>query len=112
VLASSNTIPEFFWRLGKAKLSLFLISSVVGIATGYGLDRGVGVGVPVRARIFFLHVVQTGSVSNQPPIQWIPGALSKVVKRPWREADHSPPGSAEVQKIWIYKSTTPYAFVV
>jgi hypothetical protein len=25
----------------------------------------------------------------QPPIQWIPGALSLVVKRPGREADHS-----------------------
>jgi hypothetical protein len=35
--------------------------SVVGIATGYGLDdRGVGIRVPVGARIF-LHVVQTGS---------------------------------------------------
>jgi hypothetical protein len=34
----------------------------VGIATGYGLDdRGVGVRVPVGSRIFFLHVVQTGS---------------------------------------------------
>jgi hypothetical protein len=36
--------------------------SVVGIATGYGLDgRGVGVRVPVRSRIFLLHVVQTDS---------------------------------------------------
>jgi hypothetical protein len=36
--------------------------SVVGIATGYGLDdRGVGVLVPVMARLFLLHVIQTGS---------------------------------------------------
>jgi hypothetical protein len=36
--------------------------SVVGIATGYGLDdRGVGVRVPVRSRISLLHVIQTGS---------------------------------------------------
>jgi hypothetical protein len=35
--------------------------SVVGVATGYGLDdRGVGVRVLVRPRIFSL-VVQTGS---------------------------------------------------
>jgi hypothetical protein len=44
---------------------LSLISSwdsVVGIATSYRLDdRGVGVQVPVRSRIFFLHVVQSGS---------------------------------------------------
>jgi hypothetical protein len=33
------------------------------------------------------------------------------VKRPGREADHSPPTSAEVKKIWIYTSTSPYAFM-
>jgi hypothetical protein len=27
---------------------------------------------------------------TQPPIQWVPGALSLEVKRPGREADHSP----------------------
>jgi hypothetical protein len=32
-------------------------------------------------------------------------------KRPGREADHSPPTSAEVKKMWIYTSTTPYAFM-
>jgi hypothetical protein len=31
-------------------------------------------------------------------IQWVPGALSLVVKRPGCEADHSPPSSAEVKK--------------
>jgi hypothetical protein len=31
------------------------------------------------------------------PKQWIPGALSLVVKRPGREADLSPPTSAEVK---------------
>jgi hypothetical protein len=36
--------------------------SVVGTATGYGLDdRGVGVRVPVRSRIFSPSFVQTGS---------------------------------------------------
>jgi hypothetical protein len=28
-----------------------------------------------------------------------------------READHSPPASAEVKKMWIYTSTPPYAFM-
>jgi hypothetical protein len=28
-----------------------------------------------------------------------------------READHSPPTSAEVKKMWIYTSTPPYAFM-
>jgi hypothetical protein len=43
--------------------------------------------------------------SAQPPIQWVPGALSPEVKRPGLEADHSPPASAEVKKMWIYTST-------
>jgi hypothetical protein len=36
---------------------------------------------------------------------WIPGLLSLGVKRPEREADHSPPSSAEVKNAWIYTST-------
>jgi hypothetical protein len=35
---------------------------------------------------------------TQPPIQWVPGALSLEVKQPWCEADHSPPSSAEVKE--------------
>jgi hypothetical protein len=38
---------------------------------------------------------------TQPPIQWVPGALSPGVKRQGREADHSPPTSAEVKEMWI-----------
>jgi hypothetical protein len=34
---------------------------------------------------------------TQPPIQWVPGTLSPGVKRQGREADHSPPSSAEVK---------------
>jgi hypothetical protein len=87
-----------FWDRGR--------DSAVGIATGYGLnDGGVGVRVPVGARIFF------SLVPTQPPIQWVPGAISPRVKRSGREADHSPPTSAEVKNTWIYKSTPPYAFM-
>jgi hypothetical protein len=35
---------------------------------------------------------------TQPPIQWVPGDLSLGVKRQEREADHSPPSSAEVKE--------------
>jgi hypothetical protein len=35
---------------------------------------------------------------TQPPIQWVPRALSLGLKRPEREADHSPPSSAEVKE--------------
>jgi hypothetical protein len=47
--------------------------------------------------------LQTGH--DQPPIQWVPGALSSGVKRPGREADHSPPSSDEVKNAWGYTST-------
>jgi hypothetical protein len=36
--------------------------------------------------------------SIQSPTQWVPRTLSPRVKRPGREADHSPPTSAEVKK--------------
>jgi hypothetical protein len=49
---------------------------------------------------------------QKPPIHWVLGALSQGVKRTDREADHSPPNSAEVKKTWIYISTPPYAFMV
>jgi hypothetical protein len=48
--------------------------------------------------------------TSLPTIQWVPGALSSRVKRPEREADHSPTFSAEVENA----SITPlpqYAFM-
>jgi hypothetical protein len=86
--------------------------SVVGIATGYGLgDREVGVRVPVGSRIFSKSS-RPALRSTQPHIQWVPGALSAGLKRPGREADHSPPTSAEVMKMWIYTSAPPYVFMM
>jgi hypothetical protein len=71
-------------------------NSSVGIATGYGLDdRGVGVRVPVGSRIFSTSSRPALGLTH-PPIEWVPGALS-----PGREADHSPPTSAEGKKMWI-----------
>jgi hypothetical protein len=42
---------------------------------------------------------------TQPPLQWVPEALSPEVKQPGREADHSPPSSAEGKNAWRYTST-------
>jgi hypothetical protein len=39
-------------------------------------------------------------------------AVSLVVKRQGREADHSPAISAEVNKTWIYTSTPQYIFMI
>jgi hypothetical protein len=87
--------------------------SVVGIAIGYRLDgQGVGVRVPGGSIIF--------SSPRRPHRYWGPpnllsngyqGLFPGGVKRQVREADHSPPASVEVKKMWIYKSTPSYAFM-
>jgi len=43
-------------------------------------------------------VSRTALGPTQSSIQWVPGALSLGAKRPGREADHSPPSSAEVKE--------------
>jgi hypothetical protein len=44
---------------------------------------------------------------SQPPIQWVPGIFSLVIKRPGGEADRSPPSSAEVKNPLSYTPTPP-----
>jgi hypothetical protein len=39
------------------------------------------------------------------------GALSPGVKRQGREADQLSPTIAEVKKLWLHSSTSPYAFM-
>jgi hypothetical protein len=78
-----------------------------GIALGYGLDdRGIesrqGLGI-----FLFTTASRTALGPTQPPIQWVPGSLFLELKRSVREADHSPPSSAEVKNAWIYTSTPP-----
>jgi hypothetical protein len=74
--------------------------SSVGIALGYGLDdRGSRVRFPVGAVNFSLHHrVQNGSGAH--PASYPMGARGFFlwVKRQGREADHSPPSSAEVKE--------------
>jgi hypothetical protein len=68
----------------------------VGIKTDYGLEgrlsnRG-------RGKIFLFSTASRSALGpNQPPVQWVSGAVSPEVKRPGLEADHSPPSSAEVK---------------
>jgi hypothetical protein len=74
--------------------------SSVGIALGYRLDeRGSRVRFPGGAGNFSVHHrVQNGSGAHPASYVMVPGALSLRVKRPGREADHSPPPSAEVKE--------------
>jgi hypothetical protein len=107
------------WSILLYKFLYFTVNSPgnrhssVCIATGYGLDdRGVGVRVPVESRIF-------SPQSSLDRLWGPPNLLSNGYRRlfpsvnhPGREADHSPPASAEVKKIWIYTPIPPYVFIL
>jgi hypothetical protein len=81
---------------GQMKRSRVSSGSIV---SDYGLDdRAIGVRSRQGQRIFPLSSVSRPALGlSEPPVQWIPGVLSPGVKaRPGRDADHSPPSSAEV----------------
>jgi hypothetical protein len=66
----------------------------VAIALGYGLDdRWWRLGI-----LLFTTASRMALEPTQPPIQWVPGALSLGVKLLGREDDHSPPSSVEVKE--------------
>jgi hypothetical protein len=83
--------------------------SSVSIATGYGLDdRGSEVRFPAGAGNFsVLHHVQTGSGAHPASFPMGTGVSFLGLKRPEREADRSPPSSADVKNAWRYTSTLP-----
>jgi hypothetical protein len=74
--------------------------SSVGIALGYGLDdRDSRVRFPAGAGNFSLHHrVPNGSEAHPASYPMGKRGCSLGVKRPWREADHSPSSSAEVKE--------------
>jgi hypothetical protein len=70
---------------------------------GFDSRRGLGI-------FLFITAARTSLGPTQPPIQWVPGALSVGVKRPEREDDQWPPSSAEVKNSWSY-TTLQYVFM-
>jgi hypothetical protein len=62
---------------------------------GFDSQRRLGI-------FLFTTVSRTVLGPTQPPIQWVPWALSLGVKRPGREADHSPPSSVEVKNGQVF----------
>jgi len=83
------------------KLKIFISNSELG----YGLhnrrfESRQGLGI-------FLFATASRPEPTQPPIQWVPGALSLGVKRSKRKADYSYPSSAEVKNPWSCTSTPP-----
>jgi hypothetical protein len=78
----------------------------------YGLDdRGSITGWDRNLFLFAIAVSRPALGPTQPPVQWVSGTLSPGVKRPEREADHSPSSSEEVKNTWIYTSIPPYTFM-
>jgi hypothetical protein len=68
--------------------------SVVGIATGYGLD---GPGIESWWGREFPYLSRPALGPTQPPVQWV-AVLCRSKERPGRDADPSPPSSAVVMK--------------
>jgi hypothetical protein len=94
---------------------IYEIHSAVGIAIDYELeDRGWS-SSPGRVKNFHFSISFRPALGpTQPPIQWVPSALSSRLKRPGREADHSPPTSAEVKEnvgLCIHSPIRPHGVV-
>jgi hypothetical protein len=69
----------------------------VSLVTGYTLG-GHGFDSRQGQEIFLFSTSSRPSLRlTQPLIHWVPVALSPLVKRPVRKADHSPPSSAEIK---------------
>jgi hypothetical protein len=68
--------------------------SSVDIVTGY--TRGVR--FPTGTRGFLFSIASRPALgSNQPPVEWVQGAISLKIKWLEREADHSPPSRVKVK---------------
>jgi hypothetical protein len=71
------------------------LSACTGWTIGFlGFDSQRGLGI----FLFITAMSSTALGPTQPPIQWVPGALSLGVKRSGRESNHSPESSAEVKE--------------
>jgi hypothetical protein len=101
------------WNSSGAILDSYEVAEKLSdIALDYGLDdRGFeswqGLGI-----FLFTTTSRTALGPTQPPIKWVLESLSLGVKRSGREADHSPPSSADVKNAWSYTSVPQYIFMV
>jgi len=87
-----TSILVFSCLYNKIVFNLLLLRRATGWTIGVlGFDSRRCLGL-----FIFTTAFRTALEPTQPPIQWVPGAFSLGVKLPGREADHSPPSSAEV----------------
>jgi hypothetical protein len=118
-----ETLEPVRWSQGGLRWKVMLVSflyiynkkshdSSVGIALGYGLeDRGSRVQFCAGAGNFSLHHrVQNGSGAHPASNPMGTKGSFPGVKRPGREADHSPPSSDEVKEwveLYLHSRNTP-----
>jgi hypothetical protein len=93
-----HTHTPYLFKFCLKIIRAVIAQSVQRWATGWtigvlGFDSQRGLGI-----FIFTTASRTALGTTQPPIQWVPGALSLEVKQPGFEADHSPPSSAEVKE--------------
>lgn len=75
-------------------------------------NRGFVICFPAGSRgRSFLPMVKTGSRAHSAFYSVGVKSSSPGDKRPWSDASHSPPSSADVKNNWSCTSTTPYAFM-
>jgi hypothetical protein len=52
---------------------------------------------PAGGKIFLFPIASRPALGPTQPIQWVPETIFPGVKRPGREADHSPPSGTEAK---------------
>lgn len=74
--------------------------NLVGKVTSYVLN--IWVLVAVGEGIIFSTTSTKALETTQPHIQWVPAFLSLEIKRPDREADHSPLSFAKAENAYVF----------
>jgi hypothetical protein len=89
-----------YWVISCVNVELVQVSRSQSSSVDIMMDDGLDGWSLIPSKGKFL-LVSTGSIPGlgptQPPMQRLPGPISPAVKRPEREAHHSPPPSAEVK---------------
>jgi hypothetical protein len=92
ILTENRTMcTEFYFIYYYSSVSIrWATGWMIGVL-GFYSQQGLGI-------YLFTTASRTALRPTQPPIQWVPGAISLGVKWPGREADHTPPSSTKVKE--------------